>query len=281
MPKVSWSPAVKQRVSHFLEKLLSYVLDYRDDLPVQYRWEDEYSDRPKLIVEAKLRFLIEISKLEKNDHFYEIINRLKDLDICEDRRFYKKGKDDWHFGLKLSSKDQQKNLREFDKLWESQRPEKSKKVDNNIINYPEITDNSNDNFNIVLNNQNNSYEHHFFIGRNFDLHKNYYLDLDRFVQNNIGIFGNPNSGKSYLTRLLLSGFIQKQSAVNLIFDLHSEYGWENRSRVQPSTILKGLQQIFPDKVDIYTIDPSSTKRRGVHDAQEFYLSYDQIEVEDI
>jgi hypothetical protein len=42
-----------------------------------------------------------------------------------------------------------------------------------------------------------------------------------------------------------------------------------------------LQQIFPDKVDIYTIDPSSTKRRGVHDAQEFYLSYDQIEVEDI
>lgn len=130
MPKVSWSPAVKQRVSHFLEKLLSYVLDYRDDLPVQYRWEDEYSDRPKLIVEAKLRFLIEISKLEKNDHFYEIINRLKDLNLCEDRRFHKKGKDDWHFTLKLWSKDKQKNLIEFDKFWESQRPEKSKKLDN-------------------------------------------------------------------------------------------------------------------------------------------------------
>ena len=281
MPKVSWSHAVKQRVRGFLEELLSYVLDYRDDIPIQYRWEDECSDRPKLIIETKLRFLIEIGKLEKNNHFYEIFNRLKNLDICEDRRFHKKGKDDWHFALKLWSKDKQKNLREFDRLWESQRPEKSKKLDNNINNYPEITDNSNENSNIVLNNHNNSYEHHFFIGRNVDLDKNYYLDLDRFVQNNIGIFGNPNSGKSYLTRLLLSGFIQKQSAVNLIFDLHSEYGWENRSRVQPSTLLKGLQKIFPDKVDIYTIDPSSTKRRGVHDAQEFYLSYDQIEVEDI
>jgi len=34
-------------------------------------------------------------------------------------------------------------------------------------------------------------------------------------------------------------------------------------------------------VEIYTLDPLSTKRRGVRDAQELYLSYDQIEVEDI
>ncbi|MFN7349413.1 MAG: NB-ARC domain-containing protein, partial [Dolichospermum sp.] len=92
----------------------------------------EYSDRPKLIVEAKLRFLKEIGKLEKNDHFYEIINRLKDLDICEDRRFHKKGKDDWHFRLKLWSKDQQKNLREFHQAWESGRTEKSKKLDHHL-----------------------------------------------------------------------------------------------------------------------------------------------------
>ncbi|MBD2627346.1 hypothetical protein H6G56_12835 [Anabaena variabilis FACHB-164] len=130
MPKVSWSHAVKQRTSRFLEELLSYVLNYRDDLPIQHRWEDECSDRPKLIIDTKIRFLIEIGKLEKDDHFYEIKNRLKDLDIYEDRRFHKKGKDHWHFGLTLWSKDKQKNLREFDKLWESQRPEKSKKSDN-------------------------------------------------------------------------------------------------------------------------------------------------------
>jgi len=34
-------------------------------------------------------------------------------------------------------------------------------------------------------------------------------------------------------------------------------------------------------VQIYTLDPDSTKRRGVRDAQELYLGYDQIEVEDI
>ncbi|MCZ0902307.1 ATPase, partial [Microcoleus sp. HI-ES] len=45
--------------------------------------------------------------------------------------------------------------------------------------------------------------------------------------------------------------------------------------------VKGLRQLFPDKMQIYTLDPESTKRRGVRDAQELFLSFDQIEVEDI
>ncbi|MHC5833369.1 MAG: ATPase, partial [Nostoc sp.] len=45
--------------------------------------------------------------------------------------------------------------------------------------------------------------------------------------------------------------------------------------------VKGLKQLFPSKVEVYTLDPESTKRRGVRDAQELYLSYEQIEVEDI
>ncbi|BAZ54284.1 hypothetical protein NIES4103_69690 (plasmid) [Nostoc sp. NIES-4103] len=279
MPKPSWSSAVKQRVSRFLEELLSYVLDYRSDLQVGYRWEDEYSDRPKLIVQAKRRFLEKLAKLEKQDHFYEIINRLKDLNLYEERRGVSlRGKDDWHFGLKLWSKDQQKNLREFDKEWEYKRPDKSRKLDNNISYSPSSIDN---NLNIILNNRHDFYQQHFFIGKNINHNINYYLDLARLFQKNIGIFGNPSSGKSCLTRLLLSGILQKQSAVNLIFDLHSEYGWDNISRVQPFTILKGFRQIFADKVDIYTLDSPSKKRRGVHDAKELYLSYDQIEVEDI
>ena len=44
---------------------------------------------------------------------------------------------------------------------------------------------------------------------------------------------------------------------------------------------KGLRQLFPGQVQIYTLDPNSTKRRGVRDAQELYLGYDQLEVEDI
>jgi len=42
------------------------------------------------------------------------------------------------------------------------------------------------------------------------------IDLDRFVERSNGVFGKSD-GKSFLTRLLLSGIIRKQAAVNLIF----------------------------------------------------------------
>jgi len=54
-------------------------------------------------------------------------------------------------------------------------------------------------------------------------------------------------GKSFLTRLLLSGIIRKQAAVNLIFDMHSEYGWEATSEGKHFSAVKGLRQLFPDK----------------------------------
>ncbi|MBD0301182.1 MAG: NB-ARC domain-containing protein, partial [Tolypothrix sp. T3-bin4] len=131
MPKVSWSSDVQQRVRRLLQELLSYVLDYRDDLQLRYRWEHEDSDRPKLIVETKRRFLVELAEFEIQSHFYEAIKRLEDLNIYEDRRFHKRGTDYWHFALRLWSKDKQKNLREFDREWEQKRPQKSKQLENN------------------------------------------------------------------------------------------------------------------------------------------------------
>ena len=127
----NFSAAAKQRTSRFLEELLSYVLDNRHDLVIKYRWEDEDSNNPKLIIfETSLRLLVKLAKLDKNDYFYEIIRNFKYLNICQDRRTSTQGSTNWYFALKLWSKDKQKNLREFDKLWESQRPEKSKKLDN-------------------------------------------------------------------------------------------------------------------------------------------------------
>jgi DNA helicase HerA-like ATPase len=107
------------------------------------------------------------------------------------------------------------------------------------------------------------------------------LDLDRFVERSNGVFGKSGTGKSFLTRLLLSGIIRKQAAVNLIFDMHSEYGWEAATEGKSFSTVKGLRQLFPGQVQIYTLDPDSTLRRGVRDAQELYISYDQIEVEDL
>ncbi|HAE05202.1 helicase HerA domain-containing protein [Richelia intracellularis] len=121
----------------------------------------------------------------------------------------------------------------------------------------------------------------FSIGKPLDMDVPVCLDLNRFVERSNGIFGKSGTGKSFLTRLLLAGTIRKNAAVNLIFDMHSEYGWEAVSEGQQFSTVKGLKQLFPNKVEVYTLDPASTKRRGVPHAQELYLSYDQIEVEDI
>ncbi|MDJ0798117.1 MAG: ATP-binding protein [Calothrix sp. MO_167.B12] len=121
----------------------------------------------------------------------------------------------------------------------------------------------------------------FSIGKPLDMDVPVCLDLNRFVERSNGVFGKSGTGKSFLTRLLLAGTIRKQAAVNLIFDMHSEYGWEAVSEGKQFSTVKGLKQLFPDKVEVYTLDPASTKRRGVPHAQELYLSYDQIDVEDI
>lgn len=121
----------------------------------------------------------------------------------------------------------------------------------------------------------------FAIGQPLDMEVPVCLDLDRFVERSNGVFGKSGTGKSFLTRLLLSGVIRRQAAVNLIFDMHSEYGWEAPCEGKTFSTVKGLRQLFPDRVQIYTLDPASTRRRGIRDAQELYLSYDQIEVEDL
>ncbi|MDR5638864.1 DUF87 domain-containing protein [Thermosynechococcus sp. JY1334] len=121
----------------------------------------------------------------------------------------------------------------------------------------------------------------FAIGTPLDMQVPICLDLDRFVERSNGVFGKSGTGKSFLTRLLLSGIIRKQAAVNLIFDMHSEYGWEATREGKSVSTVKGLRQLFPRQVKIYTLDPESTQRRGVRDAQELYIGFDQIEVEDL
>ncbi len=121
----------------------------------------------------------------------------------------------------------------------------------------------------------------FAIGKPIDMDVPVCIDLDRFVERSNGIFGKSGTGKSFLARLLLSGIISKQVAVNLIFDMHSEYGWEAVCEGKSFATAKGLRQLFPGQVIVYTLDPESTRRRGIRDAQELYLGFNQIEVEDL
>ncbi|PPS43192.1 ATP-binding protein [Chroococcidiopsis sp. TS-821] len=136
-------------------------------------------------------------------------------------------------------------------------------------------------FRAVFGWEDDPHRRNFAIGQPLDMDVPICLDLDRFVERSNGVFGKSGTGKSFLTRLLLSGIIRKRAAVNLIFDMHSEYGWEAVSEGKQYSTVKGLRQLFPGQVQMYTLDPESTKRRGVRDAQELYLSYDQIEIEDI
>ena len=147
--------------------------------------------------------------------------------------------------------------------------------------FSQVYDASERDFRAVFGWEDDVHRRNFAIGEPIDMAVPICIDLDRFVERSNGIFGKSGTGKSFLTRLILSGIIRKQAAVNLIFDMHSEYGWEAVSEGKEFSTVKGLRQLFPGQVQIFTLDPESTKRRGVSDAQELYISFDQIDVEDL
>ena len=147
--------------------------------------------------------------------------------------------------------------------------------------FSQVYDASERDFRAVFGWEDDPHRRNFTIGQPIDMDVPICIDLDRFVERSNGIFGKSGTGKSFLTRLLLSGIIKQQAAVNLIFDMHSEYGWEAVSEGANFSTVKGLRQLFPAHVQIFTLDPEATKRRGVRDAQELYISFDQIDVEDL
>ena len=93
------------------------------------------------------------------------------------------------------------------------------------------------------------------------------------------MFGKSGTGKSFLTRILLAGVIKCDKAVNLIFDMHNDYGWEVAD--ERGTQAKGLKQFFTVKVVIFTLDGESSRRRNAKSDFEVKLGYDEIEPEDI
>lgn len=117
----------------------------------------------------------------------------------------------------------------------------------------------------------------FEIGRPLDMDVPVCLNLARLVERSNGIFGKSGTGKSFLTRLLICGAIYANTASNLIFDMHSEYGWGAPS--ESGSFVKGLRQLFGSEVLVYTIDPVSSRRRQ-YDG-ELVIGLDQIEVEDV
>src|SRR3954468_15901963 len=122
-------------------------------------------------------------------------------------------------------------------------------------------------------------EDRFELGTPRDMDVPIRLNLRRFVERSNGVFGKSGTGKSFLTRMLLCGAIRGRVAANLVFDMHSEYGWE--CQTEERHFVKGLKELFPGQVWVYTLDPESARQRNVRPDGTITIGYEEIEVDDI
>ena len=123
-------------------------------------------------------------------------------------------------------------------------------------------------------------ENHFFIGNPLDMETRLCLNIEELVKRSNGVFGKSGTGKTFLTRLLLLGILQNGTASNLVFDMHGEYGWKGTSESDNREV-KGLKQLFPSKVAVFSLDEESSRRRGLSPDYIVRIGYEEIEPEDI
>ncbi len=122
---------------------------------------------------------------------------------------------------------------------------------------------------------------YFNIGTPIDMDTPVCIDLEKLTERSTGIFGKTGTGKTFLTRLVLAGLVKNNKSVNLIFDMHSEYGLQARKEGTGYSFVKGLKTLFPNKVAIFSLDPESTRRRGGCADVDVTISYQEVSVEDI
>jgi DNA helicase HerA-like ATPase len=120
----------------------------------------------------------------------------------------------------------------------------------------------------------------FWIGNPLDMETKLCLDLGELVKRSMGVFGKSGTGKTFLTRLLLTGIVQSGQASSLIFDMHSEYGWQGQD-TDKGRMVKGLKQLFGSKVSTFTLDEEHSRRRGLSTDETVHLGFNHIEPEDV
>ena len=122
---------------------------------------------------------------------------------------------------------------------------------------------------------------HWHIGTPLDMNESVKvnLDLNKFVERSSGVFGKSGTGKSFITRTILAGIVKANAASCLIFDMHNDYGWEVTDERKKR--FKGLRQLFPDRVQVVTLDPDTSRHRGSKTDLTFQIGLNQIEPEDV
>jgi DNA helicase HerA-like ATPase len=124
-------------------------------------------------------------------------------------------------------------------------------------------------------------EQHWHIGAPLDMEQvKVNLDLKRFVERSSGVFGKSGTGKSFITRTILAGIVKSDTAVNLIFDMHNDYGWAVRD--EHGREFKGLRQLFDNgRVQVVTLDPETSRHRNSKVDGALQIGLEQIEPEDV
>ncbi len=123
-------------------------------------------------------------------------------------------------------------------------------------------------------------DNHWHIGSPLDMEGvKVNLNLKRFVERSSGVFGKSGTGKSFITRTILAGILKANAASCLIFDMHNDYGWEVTD--ERKRRFKGLRQLFPDRVQVVTLDPDTSRQRGSKVDLVFQIGLNQIEPEDV
>lgn len=80
------------------------------------------------------------------------------------------------------------------------------------------------------------------------------IDLEKLTEMPFGLFGRTGVGKSILNKILCNCILAKDIAILFVFDMHTEYGLYSRTDNTP-----GLKFFYPDKVELFTLDPTSNK----------------------
>lgn len=120
---------------------------------------------------------------------------------------------------------------------------------------------------------------HFVIGYTREQGHPIPLDLEKFVQRSSGIFGATGTGKSFLTRIILTGLIQHNQTSLLVLDMHSEYGFDDVASDTKERII-GLKSKFPARVRVVGLGAGTLIRNQPPDFH-LELAYTDIRTEDI
>jgi hypothetical protein len=85
------------------------------------------------------------------------------------------------------------------------------------------------------------------------------INLERFVQRSAGVFGATGTGKSFLTRIVLSGLMVHGNASVLVFDMHNEYGFDDTAS-DTGLRVTGLKSKFASRVRVVGLGAGTTIR---------------------